>query len=61
MAPHANRVLCWRHSPGQAGGARRREIREPAYSLCRCNNFFPMTMRWISEVPSPISSSGASR
>ena len=29
--------------------------------LCLCSNFLPITMRWISEVPSPISSSGASR
>ena len=27
----------------------------------RCSSLRPMTMRWISEVPSPMSSSGASR
>jgi hypothetical protein len=30
-------------------------------SLFRSSSFLPITMRWISEVPSPISSSGASR
>ena len=29
--------------------------------LFRSSSFLPMTMRWISDVPSPISSSGASR
>ena len=29
--------------------------------LCRWSSFLPITMRWISEVPSPIRSSGASR
>ena len=29
--------------------------------LLRSRSFLPITMRWISEVPSPISSSGASR
>ena len=32
-----------------------------AQILWRCRSFLPITMRWISEVPSPISSSGASR
>ena len=37
-------------------------LRVPAHQiLCRCSSFLPITMRWISEVPSPISSSGASR
>ena len=31
------------------------------YSLWRCRSFLPITIRWISDVPSPISSSGASR
>ena len=35
--------------------------REVPQILFRSSSFFPMTMRWISEVPSPISSSGASR
>src|ERR671915_1632864 len=30
-------------------------------TLCRSSSFLPITMRWISDVPSPISSSGASR
>jgi len=30
-------------------------------SLWRCRSLRPMTIRWISLVPSPISSSGASR
>ena len=29
--------------------------------LLRSSSFLPITMRWISEVPSPMSSSGASR
>jgi hypothetical protein len=29
--------------------------------LLRSRTFLPMTIRWISEVPSPIKSSGASR
>ena len=29
--------------------------------LWRCKSLRPITMRWISEVPSPINSSGASR
>jgi hypothetical protein len=29
--------------------------------LWRCSSFLPMTIRWISDVPSPMSSSGASR
>ena len=29
--------------------------------LLRSSSFLPITIRWISEVPSPISSSGASR
>jgi hypothetical protein len=33
----------------------------PAQILCLCRSFLPMTMRWISLVPSPMSSSGASR
>jgi hypothetical protein len=31
------------------------------YTLWRCSSLRPITIRWISEVPSPISSSGASR
>ncbi len=34
---------------------------EGAQILWRSSSFLPITMRWISEVPSPISSSGASR
>ncbi|MEA2318334.1 MAG: hypothetical protein QOD44_2523 [Solirubrobacteraceae bacterium] len=33
----------------------------PAQALLRWSSLRPMTIRWISEVPSPISSSGASR
>ena len=33
----------------------------PRQILWRCSSFLPITMRWISDVPSPISSSGASR
>jgi putative NADH-flavin reductase len=40
-----------------AGRLRRR----PQVAGCRCSSFFPMTMRWISDVPSPMSSRGASR
>ena len=32
-----------------------------AQILFLCSSFLPITMRWISEVPSPIKSSGASR
>ena len=32
-----------------------------AQILLRSSSFLPITMRWISEVPSPIRSSGASR
>ena len=32
-----------------------------AQILWRCSSVLPITMRWISEVPSPISSNGASR
>ena len=35
--------------------------RTDAQILWRWSSFLPMTMRWISEVPSPIRSSGASR
>ena len=35
--------------------------RHAAQILWRWSSLRPMTMRWISEVPSPISSSGASR
>ena len=34
---------------------------EGAQILWRSSSFLPITMRWISEVPSPISRSGASR
>ena len=34
---------------------------EATQILWRRNSVRPMTMRWISDVPSPISSSGASR
>jgi hypothetical protein len=34
--------------------------REPQI-LWRCRSFLPMTIFWISDVPSPMSSSGASR
>lgn len=36
-------------------------VLEGTQILLRSSSFLPMTMRWISEVPSPISSSGASR
>jgi hypothetical protein len=32
-----------------------------SHILFLSNSFFPITIRWISLVPSPISSSGASR
>ena len=35
--------------------------RDPAQILCLSRSFFPITIRWISEVPSPISRRGASR
>ena len=35
--------------------------RDPAQILCLSRSFLPITIRWISEVPSPISSNGASR
>ena len=45
--------------PGAAGpGARAPGCRQ---ILLRSSSFLPITMRWISEVPSPMSSSGASR
>ena len=33
----------------------------PSQILFRSRSFFPITIRWISEVPSPITRSGASR
>ena len=41
--------------------ARPGDERDPPQILLRSSSFLPITMRWISEVPSPISSSGASR
>ena len=38
-----------------------RGVRGGGQMRCLCSSFLPMTMRWISDVPSPISSSGASR
>src|SRR5205085_3189078 len=38
-----------------------RPVKVVAQILWRCSSFFPITMRWISEVPSPIRRSGASR
>ena len=35
--------------------------RRDAQILFRSSSFLPITIRWISEVPSPISNSGASR
>ena len=43
------------------GSADHRGLSARAQILWRWRSFLPMTMRWISEVPSPISSSGASR
>ena len=53
----------WFRIGASADGAARRRAggRRGAQILWRCSSFLPMTMRWISEVPSPISSSGASR
>jgi 5-methylcytosine-specific restriction endonuclease McrA len=42
----------------QLGAADERDL---AQILLRSRIFLPITMRWISDVPSPISSSGASR
>ena len=43
-------------SAGSAGCQAKKEL-----DLFRSSSFLPITMRWISEVPSPIRSSGASR
>ena len=43
-------------SPAGAG-----DQRYATQILFRSRSFLPITMRWISEVPSPINSSGASR
>jgi hypothetical protein len=55
------RLIQARAGPGRGGTSCTPTGTAPRYSLCRCSSFLPITMRWISEVPSPISSSGASR
>ena len=51
-----------RHRPPDAAvGAADERNRLIAQILFLCRSFLPMTMRWISDVPSPISSNGASR
>ncbi|MEA2290876.1 MAG: hypothetical protein QOD55_2873 [Solirubrobacteraceae bacterium] len=48
-----------RYPPGAPGSRTGRAA--GGHCLCRWMSLRPMTMRWISEVPSPIRSSGASR
>lgn len=38
MAPHAEGVLCPRHTPLKAGGARRAEIGDRAYAVAGAAN-----------------------